>query len=135
MRKVFSLMLLLATILTFTACGDDKEDEPSVSLNGTTWTASYVDELFVLEFESSNKVIGYRADSNGNIKGNVFTSTYSINGDRITFGNNFYITNFYKFYFTDGTIVGNTMTLNYWWEMGAPGDKQRFDDTKTFRKK
>lgn len=28
MRKVFSLMLLLATILTFTACGDDKEDEP-----------------------------------------------------------------------------------------------------------
>lgn len=30
MRKVFSLMLLLATILTLTACGDDKEDEPKI---------------------------------------------------------------------------------------------------------
>lgn len=28
MKKVFSLMLLLATILTFTACGDDDDEEP-----------------------------------------------------------------------------------------------------------
>ena len=31
MKKVFSLMLLLATMLTFTACGSDDEPENGIS--------------------------------------------------------------------------------------------------------
>jgi hypothetical protein len=132
MKKIFGLMLLCAIIVTVTSC--DNDDELSNSLQGTIWTASYVDELFVIEFESVNKVSGYRADSNGHIKGDVYYGTYTTNGDNITF-NNFYIVNFYKFYFTDGTITGNNMKLNYWWEMGRPGNKERFYDTKTFHRK
>lgn len=134
MKKVFSLMLLLATMLTFTACGDDDKDEPKQSLAGTSWSASYVDELFIIEFESDSKVSGFRADANGNIKGDVYYGTYSVNNGKITL-NNFSIVNFYRFYFTDGTVSGNNMVLNYWWEMGAPGDKKRFDDTMTFHKR
>lgn len=125
-------MLLLATILTFSACSDD--DDPVHNVVGTTWSASYADELFVIEFESNNKVSGFRADANGNIKGSVYSGTYSINGDKITL-NDFFIVIFYRFYFTSGTISGNNMTLNYWWEMGAPNDRKRFDDVKTFHKR
>ena len=132
MKKIFGLVLLCATIITVTSCGND--DELSNSLQGTIWTASYVDKLFVIEFESVNKVSGYRADSNGNIKGDVYYGTYTTNGNNITF-NNFFIFNFYKFNFTNGTITGNNMKLNYWWEMGSPGDKERFDDTITFHRK
>lgn len=124
-------MLLLATMISFTACGDDK-DEPKNTLKGTTWIASYVDETFVIEFESDTKVSGFRGDANGTIKGDVYYGTYSLNGNHIIL-NNFSIVNFYRFYFTDGTISGNNMTLNYWWEMGS--DKTRFDDQKTFHKK
>ena len=132
MKKIFGLMLLCATIITVASC--DNDDELSNSLQGTIWTASYGDELFVIEFESVNKVSGYRADSNEHIKGDVYYGTYTTNGDNITF-NNFYIVNFYKFYFTYGTITGNNMKLNYWWEMGRPDDKERFYDTKTFHRK
>jgi hypothetical protein len=88
MKKIFGLMLLCAIIVTVTSC--DNDDELSNSLQGTIWTASYVDELFVIEFESVNKVSGYRADSNGHIKGDVYYGTYTTNGNNITF-NNFYI--------------------------------------------
>ncbi len=133
MKKAFSLMLLLAAILTITACSDDDE-EPVHNVVGTTWSASYVDELFVIEFESNNKVSGFRADANGNIKGDVYYGTYAINGNRITL-RNFSIVNFYRFHFTSGTISGNNMTLNYWWEMGDPNDKKRFDDVISFHKR
>lgn len=36
MEKVFSLMLLLATMLTFTACGGDDKDEP-IDYNSQLW--------------------------------------------------------------------------------------------------
>lgn len=130
MKKVFSLMLLLATMFTFTACSSDDDDNSQNSIVGTTWTASYVNELFVIEFESNNKVTGYRADTNMNIKGDVYSGSYSINGNRIIL-NDFSIVNFYRFYFTDGTINGKSMNLNYWWNMGG----ERFDDDMTFHQR
>lgn len=135
MKKLITLMMLFTSMLAFTACGgDDDKDEPSTGLAGTSWSASYVDELFVIEFESNSKVSGFRADANGNIKGDVYYGTYSVNGNKISL-KNFSIVNFYEFHFTDGSVSGNNMVLNYWWEMGKPGDKKRFDDTMTFHKR
>lgn len=131
MKTLFHFTLLLATMLiTFTACSDDKNAN---ALNGTTWKAVYVDNLFVIEFEDDSRVSGFRADANGNIKGSVYYGTYSFLGNNIVF-NDFQIVNFYHFHFTDGIVSGNNMTLNYWWNMGAPGNQHRFDDQMTFHK-
>ena len=123
-------MLLLATMLTFTACGGDNDDEPQNSLNGTTWTSSYVDEVFVIEFNGKNGVTGFVADNNLNIKGDAYHGSYTRNGDNLTF-NNFYIMNFYKFVFKKATINGSTMTVDYEYKVS---DKV-FEDTRTFRKR
>lgn len=134
MKKLTNLLLIFAAVLSLAACGSDSEDEPTNSLKGTSWSSSYADELFVIKFESNDQVSGYRADSNGNIKGSVYYGTYTLNGDNIVL-NDFSIVNFYRFYFTDGVIKGNNMVLNYWWEMGASGEKVRFDEQKTFHKR
>ena len=125
MKKPFYLMLLLATMLTFTACSNDKN-----ALSGTTWTSLFVDELFVIEFEDNGKVSGFIADVNGNIKGKVYYGTYAFTNNSITL-NDFYIVNSFRFYFTNGTVSGNNMTLNYYFKYD---NGNRYDSQRTFRK-
>lgn len=132
MKKVFSLMLLLATMLTFTACSGD-DDEPENSLSGTTWTSSYVDEIFVFEFSGKNEVTGFMADENLNIKGKAYHGTYSRDGNNILF-NDFYIMNYYKYVFSKAVISGTTMEVNYHWVYSFSGENS--DETsRTFRKR
>lgn len=130
MKRLFYFALTLTLIITLSACSNNNDKNAMI---GTTWRASYVKELFVIEFEDDSRVSGFRADANGNIKGSVYYGTYSFTGNNIVF-NDFQIVNFYRFHFTDGIVSGNNMTLNYWWNMGAPGNEQRFDDQMTFHK-
>lgn len=106
MRKVFSLMLLLATIITFTACGDDKEDEPDVltsqqkialsALHGTfTNTLPVLNWTTTMEFlEQYNPPKDAHSPSTGNIpqyvqgkvrityyEGSSFTYYYRLSSD------------------------------------------------------
>ena len=76
MKKVFSLMLLLATIFTFTSCGGDDEDEPktlieteyslfageTISVKGTglkdvEWESF---DKFVAEVQSDAKIVAHK---------------------------------------------------------------------------
>lgn len=85
MKKVLSFMLLLATLVTFTACSDDN-DEPAKSLEGTVWTAVVgTNEVWAMDFESNTTVAMFRADANLNIVGTPVRSEYTYSGSALTF--------------------------------------------------
>ena len=127
MKKPFYLMLLLATLLTVTACSNDKN-----TLNGTTWSASYGlgSTSLVIEFEDNSKVSGFIAE-NGNISHNVYYGTYSFTDGNITFNDFLIAYSYIRFYFSNGTVSGNYMTLNYY-HKSDNGD--RYDHQMTFHK-
>lgn len=95
MRKVFSLMLLLATLLAFTACGDDKEDEPNYPSIVGTWSRTVSEE----QIGNGTMTIKQKEvfKSNGTAQGiaeiylnkdlyqsNTFDYTYTYNGKILT---------------------------------------------------
>lgn len=58
MKKLLSITLLLATLLTFSAC-DDK-NEPEDNLAGTTWACpNYANSTLFIQFEEGNKACIY----------------------------------------------------------------------------
>ncbi len=129
MRKFFYFMLLLTAIITFTACND--EDNKN-TLSGTTWSTSYGSATsFVIEFEDNSKVTGFRTDANGKfISGSICHGTYSFTDNIIVFDDFTLSYSFLRFHFTDGTVSGNYMTLNYWESYSGT----RYDHQMTFRK-
>lgn len=93
MKKVFSLMLLLATILTFTACGDDDEPKNNISKeqligiwdattvqfnNDGKWldTTNRPDLASSIYFYEDGTYYGYGALGNGD-------GTYTLSGNTI----------------------------------------------------
>lgn len=111
MKKRFSLMLLLATMLTFTACGGD-DDEPKDTLKGTKWLSALTERVAHIEFTSDTQVEYYHT-KDGALIGKVATGTYTKNGNNIAF-NNFegnYNTEIMKF--KNATISGKTMVVYY----------------------
>ena len=127
------LLFLVAAIgcLVFTGCSKD-DDSNANSLSGTTWTTTYVDELWVIEFNGNNGVTAFRADANLNIKGSAHSGTYSKRDNSITF-QNLYISDFYKYEFMNATVNGNTMTVNYQYTYHSSGEVSK--STKTFHKR
>lgn len=74
MKKVFSLMLLLATMVTFTACGDDEPDNTNLS---QTSYAMYHEGTQVIEGNNLSD-ISWQSDNEfvATIKNNVITGQY-----------------------------------------------------------
>lgn len=105
-------MLLLATMIAFTACGSDDNDEPKDTLKGTAWTHALTQRIEHIEFTSDTQVEYYHTE-NGALVGKVGSGTYVKNGNNITF-NNFegnYNTEIMKF--NSATISGKTMIVYY----------------------
>lgn len=124
MKKFFSLMLLLATILVFTACGDDDKDEPNNQFVGKWYAhAKTGSGQWVLDISGDNTLKYYNADDNGQIIGNIRTGSYSTNGTQITFsGVQYYWSSLYTWSFRSGTINGGYLTVSY--EGGADAEGQ-----------
>lgn len=133
MKKLFSLMLLLAMIFTVTACGGDDKDEPSSSLSGTTWTATFRSkDVWVLDFTSKTSVTAFRSDANLNIKGDAVVGNYSISGSNLVFTNTS-ITDFYKYVIEKATLSGESMIVTFHASYYTGGESD--SETMTFRKK
>lgn len=130
MRKVLSLMLLLATLFTFTACSSD-DDEQKNGLNGTIWTSIYGDAVWVLEFTGRNTVEFYTADNNLNIDGDTYQGTYSVNNNAIKF--NLQGAYYQKLTFKKGEISGNSMKVEY--DYTPLFSEKTFSTDCTFRKR
>lgn len=110
MKKLLSLTLLLATLLTFSAC-DDK-NEPEDNLKGTEWTHALSTQVEHLEFVSKSKVDFYHTE-NGALVGKVGSGTYTINGNKITFSN--LESNYYAeiLILESAVVSGKTMEVYY----------------------
>ena len=125
MKKVFSLMLLLATLLTFTACGGD-DDEPKDTLKGTEWTHGLTERVEHIEFTSETQVEYYHTKNDALI-GNVGSGTYTKNGNEIVFHNFEGNYNTEIMTFKSAKLQGNTLTVYY--------ESSYFGETSTtFRK-
>lgn len=132
MKKVFSLMLLLATMLTFAACGgDDDKDEPKNSLKGTVWTSTYTDNVIVLDFTGENTVEFYGADMNLNQSGKTYYGTYTQSGNDVKFS--LECAWYEKMVMKSAVINGNSMEVTYDHNMGIIDDWRT--DARTFRKR
>lgn len=112
MKKLFSLMLLIATMLTFTACGGDDKDEPKDTLKGTEWTHSMTERVEHIEFISDTHVEYYQT-KNGALIGNVGKGTYVKKGSNITFSNFTGNYNTEILTFKNATLSGKTLTVYY----------------------
>lgn len=94
MKKVFSLMLLLATMLTFTACSGDNDDEPDYPSIVGTWFRTYSSTsgnyTITVEqtstFHADNTVVAHmKMYMNDNLlRDRQFNYTYSYNGKILT---------------------------------------------------
>ena len=108
MRKYFSMMLVLASMMfTFSSCSKE-EKEPTNPIVGTKWCSSYLESVIVLEFVSNNDFMEYYTDKSGNIKGNVDYGTYQFSNNTVTF-----ITQDNISKMKSATINGSILTLTY----------------------
>jgi len=121
MKKLCILTLLFTAIsFCFLSCS---KDEVSGIIN-TTWTANDEGDgdVVVLKFISGNKVQLYWADSNLNISGSVYTGSYVIDGDNITF-NLLGHSHWWWYAFDKGVISGNTMEVSRRYGNSSENDK------------
>ena len=130
MKKLFSLMLLCATVvLSFTACSDDDED------NGVTITKEQVVGTWDVVWaeqdgESVDIPEGYvymRLNDDGSYRtvmfADYYTGTYTINGSTVVGVTRDPITEYYKF----TSLNGNTATIDY---SNSTGDVYKFRANK-----
>lgn len=74
MKKVFSLMLLLATLLTFTACGGDDEPD-NTKLSQTSYTTYHDDTQEIKGTNLSDIVWSSENEFVATVKNNVIHRT------------------------------------------------------------
>lgn len=106
------LLLFIGITAAFTSCKkEDKPQQPQQqSIVGTKWTTSFSDDMIVIEFTSSNEVIGYFANSGGGIIWDVVRGTYTKSGNSITF-HNLTLKWIYAYYeLQSGTVSGSVLT-------------------------
>lgn len=78
------LLLMLFCLSALFSC----QKEEGSSVVGTKWHADYGGgAIMVLEFSSSNTVVGYFADKNGLYKTGKTTGGYSVSNNKLTFTN------------------------------------------------
>lgn len=108
MKKLLTMMLMMASCVCFTACSDD-EDDTSNPMVGTKWTAgssSY--QVYVIDFPTSSEFRDYWTDKSGNTIGDVDYGTYTYNNGNITFYNPNSSINSYK-----GKVQGDMLIVTY----------------------
>lgn len=86
MKKMLSMMLIMASFVCFTACSEDDEGDIGNPMVGTKWTAgssSY--QVYVIDFPTSSECRDYWTDKSGNTIGEVDYGTYTYNNGNISF--------------------------------------------------
>lgn len=105
MKFKFFALLAFISLLTFSC----SKNEDVATLSGTKWTASYVDNILVVEFTSKTNYQEYMADAQGNVSSTgVDYGTYTFDGASVIFNCN-YVNNRIK----SAAINGNVMDLTY----------------------
>lgn len=76
MKKEFSLMLLLATLFTFTACGGDDDEPDNTKLSQTSYTMYHEDTQDIKGSNLSDIVWSSENEFVATVKNNVITGQY-----------------------------------------------------------
>lgn len=111
MKKMLFMMLVVASIASFTSCSNDEEDaNPMI---GTKWTAvAYSNKVYVIEFYSNYEFRNYTTDQNGNIESNnssdIDRGTYYYENGIISF-----TSHSTSAAFKSAIVDGRFMTLTY----------------------
>lgn len=76
MKKLFSIMLLLATVLSFTACGSDNDEPDDVKLSKSSYTLYHEGTAMIQGSNLSN--LSWSPDNEfvATVKNNVITANY-----------------------------------------------------------
>lgn len=114
MKRIISSLFLVLSIIAFSACS-----KSSGGLSGTKWTTTFSGDRYVLEFTSASDARIYKADDNLNYVEYLRQGTYSKNNGTITFQDENIFLGDMKgivfveyYYFTSGTISGDTISIS-----------------------
>ena len=130
--KLLTLVLLLTSIVSFSSCSNDIEDELSNNpLRDTLWSLEEVTSGFWGGKDEYVRYIEFVGNSNVKIwdtyNNNVYNGTYKVNGNKVEFYN--LHDKYWLRYYVDGTFSTRSLTVNFSYK--ANDKTSTFSDTYT----
>lgn len=105
MKKLFAIMVALATVVAFASCNKDEKLNEEDSLVGTSWVTGFGDASFAINFTTDTKCIITSLDGDEVVNTDA---TYVYQAPKIEL-----TVKSVKEVIISGTVNGNNMTLTW----------------------
>lgn len=133
MKKLLFVTLAAVLAVVCVSCSNEDDNDDKSSLVGTQWVTTFSDEYIMFRFVSGNTVEGYLTDKNF-VPKNKSTSTYTVNGNSITFNDLRVGTFLWVYKFNTATFDETSMKVTYDFKYDTSKDWTSHDTWNFYKK-